>query len=581
MKEEMKGEVAYFSMEICLEQALPTYSGGLGVLAGDTLRSAADLGVPMVGITLLYRSGYFRQHLDAHGVQTESPVVWKPEELLEPLDTIVTVTIEGREVKIRPWKYIVKGEGGHEVPVYLLDAALPENDPWDRELTGSLYGGDSHYRLCQEVILGMGGASVLRALGYGKEGLLHHINEGHAALLTLCLLERQIDGRGSWEMDESDVDAVRRRCVFTTHTPVPAGHDKFPIDMVRSVLGDERVKLIEAARTGATGELNMTLLAMRLSGYVNGVAMRHAEVSRDMFPGYSDRIASITNGVHAATWVSRPFRDLFDRHIAEWRQDNQYLRNACTIPLAEIADAHRQAKEELLETVLRRTGVRLDPDVLTLGFARRSTPYKRADMIFTEPMRLKRMAKRTGPLQILYAGKAHPRDEPGKALIRRIYEASHALQNGVRIVYLENYDMALGHLITSGCDVWLNTPLRPLEASGTSGMKAAMNGVPSLSILDGWWIEGCVEGVTGWAVGEDEPLPVDPSDDIHELYYKLERVVLPMYYESPRQWREIMRSAISLNGSFFNTQRMVQQYVRNAYRQEGETQSGAGLELVR
>jgi starch phosphorylase len=554
--------IAYFSMEIALDAALPTYSGGLGVLAGDTLRSAADLGLPTVGVTLLHRKGYFDQHLDPSGTQSESPVVWRPEERLEQLPVTVSVEIEGRQVSIRPWKFSVIGVTGHEVPVYLLDTALPENSEFDRSLTDSLYGGDNHYRLCQEVVLGLGGIAVLRALGR-EVNTCHHINEGHAALLTLGLLERRLVGRGPWDVTEADCDAVRGHCIFTTHTPVPAGHDKFSMDLVRRVLGAERAQLIETAHLNDDGQLNMTHLALRLCRFTNAVALRHRDVSRDMFPAHS--IAAITNGVHALTWTSEPFRELFDKHIPQWRQDNLYLRYALTIPLDEIRGAHQRAKQRLFDEVATRTGAHFDPGVFTIGFARRATTYKRNDLIFSDVDRLRRIVQRIGGLQILFAGKAHPRDEWGKALIKRIFEASAELKDTIRVVYLDNYDMTLGALLTSGVDLWLNNPMRPLEASGTSGMKAALNGVPSLSILDGWWIEGHVEGVTGWAIGDDVELPVDPSRDIYDLYLKLERVIVPMFYGHPYAFAEVQRAAIAINGSFFNTQRMVRQYMQHAY----------------
>jgi starch phosphorylase len=558
--------IAYFSMEICLEEAIPTYSGGLGVLAGDTLRSAADLGLPMVAVTLLHRKGYFKQHLDASGAQTESPTAWRPEEVLAPVSPTITVEIAGRTVRVRAWCYTVRGVTGHEVPVYLLDTALPENDSWDQTLTDVLYGGDNYYRLCQEVVLGIGGAEMLRALGHEGD-VRYHINEGHAALLTLPLLERQLGERGAWDVTPADLEAVRHQCIFTTHTPVPAGHDRFPAETVRTVLGATYAGLLDAAKGWHDGWLNVTHLALRLSRFTNGVALRHGEVSREMFPEY--KIAAITNGVHAVTWTAAPFRDLFDQHIPEWRRDNNYLRYALTIPIDEIRDAHARAKRALLDEVVRRSGVTLDPAVMTIGFARRSATYKRADLIFTNIDRLRAITRRTGPLQIVFGGKAHPRDEFGKQLIQNIFAAADKLRDAIRVVYLENYEMSLGHLMTSGADVWLNNPLRPLEASGTSGMKAALNGVPSLSILDGWWVEGCIEGTTGWAIDGDE-VPHDPSKDAPDLYHKLERVILPMYYGLPYEYAEVMRNAIALNGSFFNTQRMVSQYVSNAYFPPGE-----------
>jgi starch phosphorylase len=556
------GTVAYFSMEIGLAPAIPTYSGGLGVLAGDTLRSAADLGVPMVGVTLLHRKGYFRQHLDASGNQTESQDLWHPEDFLQPMELKTYITIESRQVQVRAWRYEIQGLTGHRVPVYLLDTAMPENTRWDQTLTDHLYGGDNHYRLCQEVVLGMGGIAILSALGL-TDRVIYHMNEGHSALLTLSLLESQAPEREGSVPTEAEVEAVRRQCVFTTHTPVPAGHDQFPWELVRQVLGQKRAALLEATGCCIQDNLNMTYLALRLARYINGVAMRHGEISLGMFPGYP--INAITNGVHAVTWTSPPFAELFDRHIPEWRRDNFYLRYAIGFGLEEIAEAHGHAKRALLAEVERQSGVRLPEHPLTIGFARRATTYKRPDLMFSDLERLKAMAQRVGSIQVIYGGKAHPRDEGGKEMIRRVFQAARTLGEAVKIVYLENYDMALGKILCAGVDLWLNTPLRPQEASGTSGMKAALNGVPSLSILDGWWVEGHVEHVTGWAIGEDSANLEEHSQDAASLYDKLEQVILPLYYGKPEAYARVRRSTIALNGSFFNTQRMMSQYVANAY----------------
>ena len=557
--------IAYFSMEVGLDPAMPTYSGGLGVLAGDTLRAGADLAVPMVGVTLLHRKGFFRQHLDARGDQTEGPSIWYPEEFLQPLEPRVSVAIEERKVQIRAWRYPVRGVTGHSVPVYFLDTALPENDPWDQTLTDYLYGGDDHYRLCQEVVLGLGGVAMLRALGHDKVQL-YHMNEGHSALLALALLEEQTDGRGLRAVTKADTEAVRQRCVFTTHTPVPAGHDKFPLDMVRRVLGEEPTMALEAAQCCLNSTLNTTYLALIFSHYINGVSQRHHDISHSMFPSYP--INSITNGVHAVTWTTQAFQSLYDRHIPEWRVDNLYLRYAISIPVDEIQQAHAEAKRELVAEVKRRTGLRLDPAVMTLGFARRSAAYKRADLLLSDLDRLKRIARQAGPLQIIYAGKSHPRDEGGKAIIQRIFEAAAALKDTVRVVYLEEYDMALGKYLCSGVDLWLNTPQKPDEASGTSGMKAALNGVPSLSVLDGWWVEGHVEGVTGWSIGDSWEPESEPSKEIASMYDKLEYTIMPAFYMQPRAFAQVMRSAIALNGSYYNAQRMVNQYLGHAYSPE-------------
>ncbi len=481
------------------------------------------------------------------------------------LGPTITVSVEGREVRVGAWQYLFTGITGHAVPLLLLDTDLPENSAAERGLTDFLYGGDQRYRLCQEVILGLGGVAMLRALGY-SELQIFHMNEGHSALATLALLEEQIGSRPERSFTENDIEAIRRRCVFTTHTPVPAGHDRFDSALVHQVLGDGRANMLARLQL-MNGSLNITELALRFSGFVNGVSMRHGEVSRSMFPNY--QISAITNGVHAATWACAPFAALYDRHLENWRNDNCYLRYAIGIPLDEIRAAHEQAKKELLRQVRWRTGNQLDPRVFTIGFARRATAYKRGDLLFTDLDRLKQIARQAGAIQLVYAGKAHPRDEGGKEIIRHIFEAAAALAREVRVVYLENYDMALGKLLCSGVDIWLNTPLRPQEASGTSGMKAALNGVPSLSVLDGWWIEGHAEGVTGWSIGDSAETENNSAVESASLYEKLEQVILPLYYKEPEKFARVMRSAIALNASFFNTQRMISQYVRNGYAPAG------------
>ena len=558
--------IAYFSMDVAVDSKIPTYSGGLGVLAGDMLRSAADLEIPLLAVSLVNRKGYFEQRLDSNGNQSESPSDWSPESHLQRLQAQITVSIEGREVRVAAWQYSFAGISGHTVPLIFLDTDLEQNTPADRGLTDFLYGGDQRYRLCQEVILGIGGIAMLHALGYLDVEIIH-MNEGHSALATLALLEQGGRERSETRFTETDIEAVRRRCVFTTHTPVPAGHDRFQAELVYQVLGEQRANALAQLQL-INGSLNMTELALRLSGFVNAVSMRHAEVSRNMFPNH--RIGAITNGVHATTWTSAPFALLFDRHLPNWRSDNCYLRYAIGIPLAEIRQAHEEAKRQLLHQVRWLTGSQLDEKVFTIGFARRATGYKRGDLLFSDLERLKQVARKGGPIQVIYAGKAHPRDEGGKEIIRRIFEAAAVLAKDVRVVYLENYDMDLGKLICSGVDVWLNTPLRPQEASGTSGMKAALNGVPSFSVLDGWWIEGHVEGVTGWCIGREGEVENDSQAEAVSLYEKLEGVILPLYYQEPEGFAQVMRSAIVLNGSFFNTQRMLLQYVANAYARLGD-----------
>jgi starch phosphorylase len=561
--EKSAPRVAYFCMEIALDPSIPTYGGGLGILAGDMLRSAADLELPMVAISLAYRKGYFRQHLNAEGNQSEEADPWQPENVLPPAKTEFTVRIEDREVHVRAWRYSVHGLSGFVVPVYLLDTDVPENSEYDRTLTDSLYGGDPRYRICQEVLLGIGGFALLRHLHVSHIGS-YHMNEGHAAFLTLAMLEEQLRMRQYTVAVEADIEVVRRHCVFTTHTPVEAGHDRFHWDLVRQVLGEYRTNLLQQAGFTNANMLNMTDLAIHFSRYVNGVAMRHGEVSQHMFPQFP--IHAITNGVHAATWASPQFQELFDHEIPEWRRDNAYMRYAVGIPVARIRDAHCLAKAELIKEVHKRTGVQFDASVFTIGFARRAATYKRADLLFKDLERLKSISQAAGPIQILYAGKAHPHDQGGKDLIRRVIQAAAGLSDNIKIVYLENYNMALAKVITAGVDVWLNTPQRPQEASGTSGMKAALNGVPSLSVLDGWWVEGCVEGVTGWAIGFDTQIVGDESAaEVASLYDKLEFQIIPMFYRAPDAYGQIMRSCIALNASFFNTHRMLSQYKANAY----------------
>ncbi len=551
-------------MEIGIDPEMPTYSGGLGILAGDTVRSAADLGVPMVAVTLLHRKGYFRQCLGEDGTQTEQPVSWTVEDKLTEMESRTMVVLEGITVNLRAWRYDVVGATGHIVPIYFIDSDLPENGDEQRTLTNHLYGGDLKYRICQEFILGIGGLRMLRALGHADVRRFH-MNEGHASFLTFVLLAESAKAAGREEIADEDFGNVRDRCIFTTHTPVPAGHDKFPIELAERVIGHHKAFKVKDLFL-ENGEVNMTYLALNLSRYVNGVAKKHGEVSRSMFENHE--IDSITNGVHAATWTCPSFQELFDRHIPFWREDNFSLRHAMGIPSEEIWHAHLEAKRALIDYVNAETGLGMDPNILTIGFARRVTAYKRADLLFEDIKRLKKIARGAGAFQIVFAGKAHPKDEPGKDLIRSIYKAAAQMNPEIKVAFIENYNFTLGALITSGVDIWLNNPKPPLEASGTSGMKSAINGVPSLSILDGWWIEGCLEGQTGWAIG-GEVDGVETADDRDadsaSIYDKLENVIIPLYYGDRDGFIDVMRVAIAVNGSYFNTQRMMQEYVVRAY----------------
>lgn len=547
--------VAYLSMEIALDARMPTYSGGLGVLAGDMLRSFADLRVPVVGVTLLARSGYFCQRLDPAGHQSEAPEHWEPERLLAESPARCEVGIEGRKVMVRAFVHEIVGSSGYVVPVVLLDTDFEDNDPRDRALTGSLYGGDDRYRLAQEALLGIGGRRMLRALGH--DGIEHfHLNEGHAALVAVELFRETTLARDT----TPDFDAVRRRCTFTTHTPVPAGHDRFDWGLVHRVLGEPLPGPVLEMLAGSDA-FDMTLLALHSSHFVNAVARKHGEVSDRMFPGQDIRY--VTNGVHSATWTSEPMRTLFDRCIPEWRDDPATLRKAVGLPREDLWTAHQVSKERLLQLVRDRVGRDLPRDALLLGFARRATGYKRAHLVVSDVERLRAIGR--GKLALVFAGKAHPRDEEGKAAIAHIVEIARRLGEDVPTVWLPGYDLEVAGAMVAGADVWLNTPLPPLEASGTSGMKASHNGVPSLSVLDGWWIEGCVEGVTGWGLGGGERSGRTDGDDAGQLYAKLESLVLPTFFGPRDGWVNLMRHAIALNASFFNTHRVAQQYVASAY----------------
>ena len=552
MNSNGKPKIAYFSMEIGIDENIPAYSGGLGILAGDTIKSCADLNVPVVGVTLLSENGYFYQKIDENGNQIELPIRFDVASYLKLLPTIASVDIENRDVKIRAWYYKVKGVGGYIIPVFFLDSNIEGNSDWDRELTKYLYGGDKKYRLAQEIILGVGGVRMLQALGYSTIDR-YHMNEGHAALSTLELYNLS-----------NDVEKVREQCVFTTHTPVGSGHDRFDLSFAKPMIGNILPEFILKDVT-FENKLNMTKLALFFSHYVNGVAKKHGEISREMFPGYS--IDSITNGVHSTTWVSEPFKRLFDKHMPGWKADPYILRSAFSISKSEIWNAHMSAKKLLIDFVNKNYNANLDSNNFTIGFARRQTAYKRPDLLISQPERLKQIAKKFGSIQIIFAGKAHPKDQSGKDSIKNIFCVMNSIDNNVKITFIHNYDIKIAKMMVAGVDLWLNTPRRPQEASGTSGMKAAHNGVPQFGTLDGWWLEGCIENITGWAIGPEKALEEESDDEIdrNDLYDKLENWIMPKFYSDRDNWIRTMRSCIAVNASFFNTNRMIQQYVLNAY----------------
>jgi glycogen phosphorylase len=550
--------IAYFTMEIALRAEMHTYSGGLGVLAGDTARASADLELPMVFVTLISRQGYLRQSID-DGRQVESADPWEPSDFAAPLRAKIALLIEGREVWVRPWLHVVRSPNGGEIPVLLLDTDVDENEAQDRRITDRLYGGGEEMRLKQEVVLGIGGLRILQGLGFNIH--TYHMNEGHAALLALDLLRRYPRPRdqvGPKEL-QYDVAPVRRACIFTTHTPVEAGHDRFDYALFGQLLSGY-IDLDQLRLLAGQDRLNMTRLALSLAGYINGVAVRHARTTTQLFPGYT--IRAVTNGVHMPSWVHPAFTALFNRCDRAWAYEPAAMVRFDTLPDDAIWTAHMRAKDELIALVAEHTGTEFDRDLPIIGFARRMTAYKRADLLFTDIARLRTINQRH-PFQLVFGGKAHPHDQGGKELIADIHRLIAELAPEIKLAYIANYDLSIAGTIVSGPDVWLNTPEPPLEASGTSGMKAAANGVLNLSILDGWWVEGCIEGVTGWAIGDDEERT--RLDDANSLYDKLETTVLPLYHGDRAAWIWMMKQSISKVGSFFNAHRMMRRYAAEAY----------------
>jgi starch phosphorylase len=540
-------------MEIGISSSMPTYSGGLGVLAGDIVKSSADLRLQMVAITLASRKGYFRQKLTPQGDQLEFPDEWEPAKTLTLMPKKVSVNIEGRRVKVQAWLYEYQSITGGMVPILFLDTDMEENAPDDRRITDSLYGGDKRYRLKQEIVLGIAGTRMLKNLPFKIRK--YHMNEGHSSLLTLELLRE----------NNMDAEKVQNLCVFTTHSPVEAAFDQFTYELIKQVLGEEYL-LSDMQQYAGNENLNMAFLALNLSKYVNGVSLAHVDYSRKLFPGRY--IRAVTNGVHSYTWTNLYFRQLFDKYIPGWTNEPILLAKASEIPNREVWDAHVKAKNDLLSFVEKSKGVALDPQALTIGFARRATGYKRSTLIFSDLHRLTDI-NRKAKFQMIFAGKAHPNDTGGKDLIRQIHDYAAKLKDQINIVYLENYNMETAAKLTSGVDVWLNTPLPPMEASGTSGMKAAHNGVVNFSVLDGWWMEGCIEGVTGWAIGPHPRELLIESErrevELQDLYSKLEYLISPTFYTQKDQWITLMKNSIAKKSYYFQTQWVMRRYITEAY----------------
>lgn len=550
--------VAYISMEIGLDSNIPTYSGGLGVLSGDTVRSAADLEIPMAAVCLCYSSGYFFQLFNEAGEQKEKEVEWNFFYEFDKVEKPICIKIENREVKVSAWLYKVIGQSGHVLPVYLLTTDVEGNEPWMKKMTGSLYDSTSRWnRIVQEIILGIGGVRLLNSLGY-KNIKTYHLNEGHGSFATVEL----------FNMYKGDIEKIKSSVVFTTHTPVAAGHDRFDQSLVTKVF-EKRIPEQIRKFGEDNGQFNMTYLGMNLSRYRNAVSKKHAEITKQMFPNYE--IDYITNGIHLPFWISKPFRKMFDRKFPNWKANPSLLQNAIELDDLDIFDAHIKNKFNLISYQKGHSWNLLDEELITIGFAKRFATYKRATLIFHDIDRLGKICK--GNIQFIFAGKAHPKDEMGKAYIKKVYESGNYLYDnyGVKVALMENYNMDLAHMLVSGCDIWLNTPERYREASGTSGMKAALNGVLNFSIQDGWWLEGYKKNsLSGWAIGPDGQNPKDPAVsnnweiDSNEIYKILETSIIPTYLNHD-EWLFKCKNAISL-AAYFNTHRMIEEYAERAYK---------------
>lgn len=539
--------VGYFTAEIGLWSELHTYSGGLGVLAGDHVKSAADAGIPLVGVTLLYHQGYARQHIDKSGVQTESFPEFDPNDHLSKTEIVLKLHLDGTSLFAYVWKADIVGQAGHIVPVYFIDTRHPENSSEHQALSSRLYGGDDDVRIRQEYVLGVGGVQLFDHLKPRLHGL--HLNEGHCTFAMLELLNR------GWSRKE-----LAQRSLFTTHTPVPAGHDRFEWPLVKEVVGEllpqDAKELVIAAGDSENGRrCSMSHLAVALSTSVNAVSKLNADVAMTMFD--EQIIQPITNGVHHITWTSPVMASLFDGYLAGWRTQPEAISAARKLPTEALLEARNDARQNLREFVLSKTGVELSSERLTIGFARRFATYKRANLVFRDLERLRNIG--AGKIQFVFSGKAHPRDKGGKQLIRDIYDSAEQIAEEIPVAFIENYDMETGLLMTSGVDIWLNNPIRPMEASGTSGMKAAMNGVPNCSILDGWWPEACIHGVNGWAIGNAENIR-DDERDANNIYQVLEQDVLPLWEGSEDAWAEMMKSSIAASADFTG-HRMIQDYL--------------------
>lgn len=558
-------DVAYFSMEVAIRSDMSTYSGGLGVLAGDTLKTIADFKYSALGITLLHEKGYVGQSLDLAGKQVSHCEMWNKEEYLTKLPFTINVPLSDHNVSCAVWQYDIVGQFGSVVPVYFLDSNVPDNTEYDRTLTSNLYGGDSFYRLCQEQILGIGGLALLEKLKFNSQKVrIYHLNEGHASFVGLSLYNQV---KNDFSTHNEVMDYIGSKLAFTTHTPVAAGHDRFLLEDVKRVLPVDLFEEIPK-ESKVEGKLCMTRLSLHFSGVVTGVAKTHEKVTEKMFPKYD--VIPVTNGAYHMEWTHPNFKKLYDEYIPEWSYDPSTFRKAISIPDDKIWNVHIQIKKDLIEYVNKFSVNEFSDDVCTLGYARRFTSYKRPALILADLDRLEEMISTVGCLQIIFAGEAHPKDQKGIELIRTIFQKTQEHKGKIKMVFLEDYNMDMATKLVAGVDIWLNTPLQKYEASGTSGMKAAFNAIPHLSVLDGWWPEGWIEGITGWSIGtnmNEARLDNQSSWDLEvtDLYDKLANKILPLYYQDRLGFIKIMKHAVALNGSYFNTYRMMNEYTAKVY----------------
>ncbi len=554
--------IAYFVMECAVDSRIPTYSGGLGILAGDTLQSFADLEVPAVCITLLWKNGFTGQKLSSDGTQLDSIQEWDVEKYMHPTNIKIKIPLGGKDITITAYKYTIEStKGDNEIDAYFLTPDVPENDLETRKICDRLYIEGGLTRLKQEIILGIGGYEMLKAIKY--KPFLYHINESHSAFLIASLMK-----------DMNDLNRVKSRVVFTTHTPIPAAFDKFAMKDVADMLGrycDKQVLYdIYQEKLEDNDELNLSWLAIKNAKNVVAVSRKHKFVSEQIFEGY--RLKYVTNGIHHIKWASAHHKMLYTKYINGWEDDPDLLRDVACIPDNEFALAHILSKETLVEMVNSESGASFIPEDFTIAMAKRITHYKRNNLILSNPDKLIEIAERKGNIQIIFAGKAHPADPDGLAMIKSIHNASQYIASKtkkIKIAFLENYNIHKAGIILAGVDLWLNNPVRPLEASGTSGMKASLNGVPNFSVLDGWWLEACMEGLNGWGIG---PRPAwtdlsysDDVQDLNDIYGKLEFNILDLYYKNFSDYLKIMKMAVSTIAPYFNTHRMVSEYVTDLY----------------